>query len=535
MIRQTISPDSCFGKSSILRKFILAGLFITFICLIFNHGALGGIPHGWDAAAYYFQSQVFADFRVAASSTPFIDFFWLTNLVNGYESRYAKYPPGWPLLLTPAMMLGAPELANALMAGLCAILTALAAQRLYCRTVSWLTLGLIVLSPFYIFMGADYLSHMSCCTSLMFVLWALLSGMDSPLSRKEAWKWGLIAGAGAGIGFLIRPYSAFLGLTGCVWIVAIMKREHLNRGFRLVPGFLIPCMTAFALYLAYNASTTGSPFVTAYQKYNPDFNFLGEAGFHRASILANAGANIPKIARGLAGHVWGGFLPDIWLLVIVVILGFRERATRALLGAILIFCLGHSLYYYFDFYYGPRLVFEALPWFLIASAGGINLAFKFAGSKKPLFKTSLYTALLALLFLNFIKTPVITYPHLVRYYSSNYCGQGTDLLREVKSRELTNAVVFIRTTDAFAFANLNHLNSVALADTPVLFARYVSDPPERLPAMIRAFPRKEYWILDVSYIPIEGVNEYADRFEIVRLKWSELRIGSARSKPGPGK
>lgn len=528
MIRQTISTESCFGKSSILKKFILAGLCIIFICVIFNHGVLGGIPHGWDSAAYYFQARVFAEGRIVAPSTPFIDFFWLANVVNGYESRYAKYPPGWPILLAPAMALGAPELANALMAGLCAILMALAAQRLYGRSVSWLTLALVILSPFYMFMGANYLSHMSCCTAVMFILWSLLSGLDSPLSWKQAWKWGFLAGAGAGIGFLIRPYSAFLGLAGCVWIVVMTKRERLKSGIRLVPGFIIPCLAAFAIFLSYNAATTGSVLVTAYHKYNPDFSFLGEAGFHRGSVLANAVANIPKIARGLAGHVWGGLLPDIWLLVIFLLLGFKERTTWGLFGAILIFCLGHSLYYYFDFYYGPRLVFEALPWFLIASARGIALAIKYAESKKSILKTALFTAFLSLLFLHFIKTIVFTYPQLVRYYSSNYCGLGNELLREIKSRDLKNAVVFIRTPDAFAFANVSHLNSVNLTNAPVLFARYVSDPPERLPAMIGAFPRKEYWILDVTYVPIKGFSDYADRFEIVRIKWNKLRIGPTR-------
>jgi Ca2+/Na+ antiporter len=523
-----IPVESGAMGSSQVQRYLLAGLVIVFICLVIHHTVLGGIPHGWDAAAYYFQAQIFAGGRLKAPGTPFIDFFWLTNVVNGYDSRYAKYPPGWPLLLTPAMFIGVPEIANALLAGLCALLTALAAERIYGRATSLTTLLMIVLSPFYMFMGASYLSHMSCCTMLMFVLWALLTGLDSPLSWRQAWKWGLAAGAGAGIAFLTRPYSAFLGLTGCVWIAAIMRKDRLKQGLRLVPGFLVPLTLAFALYLGYNAATTGSPFITAYQKYNPDFSFLGEAGFHRNDIWANATANIPKIAQGITGWVWGGVLPDYWLLVALVMLGFREKANLALLGAMGIFFLGHSLYYYFDFYYGPRFIFEALPWFIIASARGIILGFKYADSKKSILKTAIYTGFICLLLLNFTKTAGITYPRLVRYYSSNYCGQGRILLREIKNRNLENAIVFIRTPDAFAYANLNHLNLVNLADTPVLFARYVSDPSERLSAMIRAFPRNQYWILDVVYKPLEGFNDYVDRFEIVQMQWSELHTGATR-------
>ncbi|MBN1900042.1 glycosyltransferase family 39 protein [Candidatus Sumerlaeota bacterium] len=528
MIQETVSSETCFGKSSLLRRFFLAGLFITFICLAFHHGVLGGVPHGWDAVAYYFQARIFAEGEITAPGTPFIDFFWLTNVINGYESRYAKYPPGWPLLLAPFMKLGIPELANALLAGLCAMMTALVAGNLFGRATSWISLFLMVLSPFYMFMGADYLSHTSCCAALMFVLLALIFAFEKPLSWKRSWKWGLAIGAGAGIAFLIRPYSAFLGIAGCFCIVFLIKRRRWKEGMRLAFGFLIACVIAFVIYLGYNKATTGSFLVTAYQRYNPDFSFLGEGGFHRASVFENVRANLPKIARGLAGHVWGGFLPDVWLLAVALLLGIRERETRALVIALLIFCAGHSLYYYFDFYYGPRLVFEALPWFVIVSARGIFLAFRFAASQKGVWKNALYTILFLLLFLNLVKITGKTYPNLIRYYSTNYCGQGKELMNEVRRRDLENAVVFLRTPDAFAFANLSHLNPIDLEEAPVLFARYVSHPPERLPAMISAFPRREYWILDVSYMPMEGVNDYADRFAIASMKWSELRQGSAR-------
>jgi hypothetical protein len=252
-------------------------------------------------------------------------------------------------------------------------------------------------------------------------------------------------------------------------------------------------------------------------------------GFFRSSVFRNLAINVPKSLAALSQETWGGWLPDLLPAAVLIVVRLRDRRTWGLLGAFLIFIVGQGLYYYFDLHYGPRLVFESLPFLLLASAFGIWSAWKWAGNRPaaddhPEGARSRWTwpriAVVAVIASHFAYALAFGgWPRLVRYYSADYSGQGSEVVRAVRKKSLDNAVVFVRSADAFAYANVALLNPVDLRSAPVLFARYV---PQRIPAMIRSFPRGEYWVLDLDFESLPGRNEYADRFRVKTLKWVPL-------------
>lgn len=483
------------------------------ICAIFNIAVLDKTPHGWDEASYYLQSQIIASGRLTAPGTPFPEFFWIGNFIDQPNKRFSIYPPGFTLILAVFLILKSPWMANAAFAGINVLLIFFTAKRIFGNTTALLTLPLLMLSPFFMFMGGNYLSHMSCMAFINAGLLTLLSAFDCEDKQKKI-IYGLLCGFLFAYAFLIRPFSAALGLLASLSIAIILYREKWM-------GFWIPLTAAFftgvagsSIIFIYNNFTTGSPLVMGYKFSGKDFGFLGKDDFHRASVFFNLLANFPKFISALDKEAWGWLLPDMWLAVCAIFLCRKNRKSWAFLFGILIFLTGQSFYYYFDLHYGPRLVFESFGWIVILSAAGFCALFDLAAKRR-----FVKYGILILVSINILYGVGKSYPNFISYYSQNYCGQGGELLEIIKDKELDNAVVFLNANGAYAYANLCALNNPVLAESPVLYARY---SPDRIRAMTAFYPRKEYLVLTVQYKEIPGKNEYADKFKIINYRWDKL-------------
>lgn len=495
----------------------LSGLLMALWSVALHVRVLDNVPHGYDEIAYYFQAQIFASGKLTATGTPFRDSFWNGNVVTHEDKRFGKYPPGWPAILAAFMAAGHPELANAAMAGICAILIWLVADRLFGRTEAWISMVLVLISPFHAFLGASYLSHMSCAASLMLYFFSALRGLHAG-SRAAETGWACAAGAGVGFALLTRPFTATLGVAGITMAVSLADGFRWRNCLRMALAASSVAAVFCWLFLFYNRATTGSPWIMGHKYYMPDFSFLGEEGFHRQGLWENVTANIPRMLLGLNHQIWGWPVSDLWPLAIGLVILRWERRYVGLLAAALLYCGLHSFYYYFDNYYGPRLLFEALPWIIIATASSLTALWRRAGQAS---RPRPAKAVVILAFTGCLVSSVFRfYPSRIAYYSQDYCGQGGDLVRAVRQRNLKDAIVFLRTPDGFHYSNLSFMNNADLRKSPVLFARFV---PKDLGPVMSAFPRKEAWILDASYSGMLGPDGYPDRFRLQRVHWTRIR------------
>jgi len=488
--------------------------------LILAHAVLGGVPHGWDAIAYLFQAKIFASGALTAPATPYPKCFWVDNVVAHPDTgrRFAIYPPGWPILLAPFVLLGNPAIANALLSGLSVFLIWLLARRLLGVREARLAPVLALLSPFFMFMGASLFAHTSCATASLALTYALARSLD-PAERHPR-RWGTVAGAAFGLACLIRPLSGVLGGLCAAWIsgwcVSLERRRWVRA--TLVAG--IPAAAAGLVFLAYNAATTGSPFVLGYKLRAADMDLLGQMGTHREGIWTNLRINLPKFTGALNRETWGWPLSDLLPLAAGAVLCRRDRRMWAFAGAFVMFIIGESCYYYFDLAFGPRLVFEAFPWLVLGTA--LSLVSLWDRARELISSRALRGGIASLLLLQALYGASTLYGRLIRYYSAIYCGHGPELPRAIEERRIKNGIVFLsnKPEQAFIYGNLFLLNALDIGDGDVIYTRYV---PAKLEPMIEAFPRDENWILDVEFDSLPGRNVYSDRYEVAKLRWHRLQ------------
>jgi len=510
------------------RLLLAAALVAAAASAILKRAVFGNIPHGWDAIAYVFQARVFASGRLTAPGVPLPDSFWIENIVSESGRRFAIYPPGWPLVMAPLAALGAPHLGSALLAGGALLLAALLARRLFGSSEMWLTVGLLLASPFFVFMGTSDFAHLPCATALLGAAVALLRALDRAPGHEHR-AWSRLAGGAVGLAFLIRPYSAILGGIGVLLVSLAAVGSARRRWLPVIRSAAPFAAIGLLLYAAHNSALTGSPLVSPYSLHAADFSFLGKRGAFRESVWQNVGTNAPRALRSLATETWGWPLPDLWLFALLPLLRPRDRRAWALVGAAALFVAGQSLYYFFDLAYGPRLVFEALPWIVFGTAAAMTALWRAARARVAWRAAPALVA--ALLALQSGAGAFTLYPRLARYYAANYCGQGRELLREVEKKGLRNAVVFVQTkwNRRFAYGNVFLLNALDVRESPVVFVRFA---PEAVAPVIETFPRDEYWLLSVDYEDLPTRNVYSDRFRITRLDWNPVRIAPAPAAPG---
>src|SRR6478672_11181861 len=126
---------------------------------------------------------------------------------------FSKYPPGYPLLLVPALWAGLPWLVNALSAGVTLALVYMMGRRMYGLHVAvWAGL-LGLLSPWIIFMSGSYMSHPTTMMWAALFAYALVRTTDdggqlSVVRRPSSVAWPLLAGLSVGMAFITREWTA---------------------------------------------------------------------------------------------------------------------------------------------------------------------------------------------------------------------------------------------------------------------------------------------------------------------------------------
>lgn len=291
----------------------------------------------------------------------------------------SQYPPMHPLLLALGLRAGVPWLVGPLLTGLLVGSTSLAAHHLLGHAHGGARLGslLVAISPFVVFLGGGYLSHVSAAAFAALTLFAGLKARDG------RWAWSVAAGASMGVLVTSRPWvGLFLGLafTFGIWVAAAVEEQdrHLRR--------LVPRLAGAAL--------GGAPFAVMWGIYN--HRFFGHP--LRLGYTANFGAS-----HGLGFHIdpWGNVygpleglgytsadllslglhaletsLPLIPVVAVYLILVRSvPRGAGVLLAWALLPLVANLFYWHHGSHLGPRMLYEAAPaWLVLASLAVVALA-----------------------------------------------------------------------------------------------------------------------------------------------------------------
>lgn len=491
-------------------------------------GVFGAAPHVSDEVSYLFQGRVFASGRLWLDPPAVPDAFRAWHVILDASRWCGKYPPGWPLLLAPGVLLGVPWLVNPLLTGLAVLGAVRLSRALYGERGALVGGLLLAASPFTLLTGAGFMSH---AAGLAASLWALALLVEG--ERDGSWRRLLAAGLLAGLAGTVRPFTALLLLGPAIaWRVASSLRAR--RGLRSFVPFAAGAAAPLALLLAFQWVSFGSPLRTGYSAYDPSeglFTFVGR----RYEPLALLREHLPAYVRDLSQALWDVPGPPFWWLAALLLAPRGADGFLLLSAAGLV--LGQSgLFWNYDLAQGgPRYVFEAAGALSVLSARALLLlldrlfsltarAGLFASPSSRRLGT--VAALAALL----LSPLLVRLPLLARSHAMSFHGTANRPLEGAAEAGVPErAVVFVSATNEVAgydprldpgyHAYLN-LNAPRPADGGRVFVR---DLPGRREEVLRAYPGREAWSVHLFQRPALEEESLVDQtWKLHGLTWTRL-------------
>ncbi|RME87516.1 MAG: phospholipid carrier-dependent glycosyltransferase, partial [Anaerolineae bacterium] len=336
------------------------------------------IPHLEDEIAYAWQAQVYARGELTVPSPPSPKSILVPFVVDYRGRRFAKYPPGWPVMLAFGVAAGGRAWVNALLAGLGVWLTYRLGQRVFDARIALLAAFLTLISPFFLLNSGSLLSHpWALVLSLAFALAWLeaFSGREGNESREPLrWLTATMAGLSLGVLALTRPLTA-VGVALPFFVhglILLLRGDGKTRGRILLVGLLAASVAALLFLWQY--AVTGDALLNPYTlwwKYD-------KVGFGEGYGRMEGGHNLHWAWVNLRNSLeagWGDFFG--WGKVSWLFLPFGAWAARRnrrawLIGSVFpSLLLVYMAYWIGSSLFGPRYYYEGLPGLTLLTAAGI--------------------------------------------------------------------------------------------------------------------------------------------------------------------
>ena len=240
--------------------------------------ALGAIAHAWivrhavlldapitdDESVYDFIAQTLARGRVTNPLPPEPERYATQFVVMNEGGWYGKYPIGHGLVIALVGLTQRVDLVGPLLASLSLWLTWQLGRRLFGERRALLGVGLLALSPHFVFTHATRLSQ---TTSGATLLAALLGAYE--LTRGGGWRWGALTGGALAFGVLARPMPGLPIAAAILGVLALSGRTAHLPGTQRIPASRLLGTAALAglgaaAVLATNAAQAGAALRSGY-------------------------------------------------------------------------------------------------------------------------------------------------------------------------------------------------------------------------------------------------------------------------------
>lgn len=468
---------------------VLAALFAT--------GVLGRIPHVQDESAFLFQAKTYALGRLWAPVPRLPAFFAKQHLLVYHGYWFSKFPPGWPVLLTVGVVLGAPWLVNPILAGAVLFLLYLIGREVYGHSVALLATILALSSPLLLILAGSYMAQTATLFYLSVFVYLLLrwsrrtqasAEAGSRLQRRD-WQFLVPAGLFLGMALITHPVDsvafslpfAFLlwRRPAAFWLMAAA-----------VPGLLV---------LLYNRALTGTfrlELYTLYWKFD-HLGFghhVGRHGFTIPQGLWNDGLRLEMLQLHLFG--WP-FYFALALPAIPFILGRANRWDVTFAVSALLVMGVYTAYWWPGIAYGPRYYYVALPWFCLLAARGVEELVRWPMRLPLRLPPNRLAALCAplLLTLALLLYNVTFYLPAQIALLRSYNGVGPAPLESVQRANVHHALIFTVNwppTNSAPYGNVFWANSPLLGGDIV----YALDKGRADSELMRLDPSRSFYRLD---------------------------------------
>ena len=422
----------------------LAILFIVeFLCTnLISYFAFEHIPHIHDSFAQVFQGSIFAHGRLTAPSPPLKELFFYEHIINNGQ-WYSQYPPGHAFLMMIGILAGAPWIINPLLGSCTIVLFYFLGRELYSDSVGRLASLLGLFSPFILFMSSEFMNHATglFLFTVFILFYARAVRLQSILS-------GLIAGTALGWCITIRPLSAIgQALPFIVFACYLLVKRF--RDYSL-PFFAVSIQALLftGILLAYNYLTNGDPFLFGYQVLygNGHLPGFGHAAWGEPHNLAQGISYTLNNFVGLNKYLFEWPLPSLVFVFILFASGRVNRWDVLLLCSFLSLALAYLFYFFQDWCFGPRFLYEASGCLILLTCRGIqsapHLIKKVFG--RPIAVRRIYGFTTAVILFCLSYGLMTNVPALYKLYSGSYWEVNGKIEKAVKQQQIHNAVIFVR-------------------------------------------------------------------------------------------
>lgn len=108
------------------------------------------VAHVEDKMAYVWEVKVLTQGKLSVPSPAYPSSMQSPFVVDANCQRFAKYPPGWPMVLAVGLVLGMRTWVNPVLAGLAILLTFRLGQKIFGTATGLLAAVLTLNSPFFL-------------------------------------------------------------------------------------------------------------------------------------------------------------------------------------------------------------------------------------------------------------------------------------------------------------------------------------------------------------------------------------------------
>ena len=320
------------------------------------------IPSTQDTAGDIFEAKTFALGRLWSPVPKHVSFFSQYSVLDYLHHWFAKYPPGWPLVLSVGVILGAAWMVNPVVSGISLLLVYLIGRELYGRKVGLLAELLALTSPFLLFIGAGfYAEPVTWMFMGLYVYMLLLWKRHVPTrSRKIDFAartagYLVLSGLAIGMATMSRPLDA--AAFGFPFLILLVRRPLAVVWLAL--GTIVP----LALYVTYSALVYGSFIPNGHELadkwdrvgFGPGVGGLPHtyfAGFSPQISLMNLASAIENFHLSVFG--WPFFIA-LAIIAVPFVLGRSQSGDWLIAAAAL------SILTAYMFYWGTAIIQSSFP------------------------------------------------------------------------------------------------------------------------------------------------------------------------------
>lgn len=431
--------DKLFGLNRILFLLLALGSLAAILIRI-SAGVFAFRPLLVDDIVQLFQAKIFAVGLIKAPAPALPEFFLTQHMIIDSGGWYSQYPPGHSAALALGLLAGAPWLVPVIMSLVSAYAFYRFTAEAYDEGTARLSLLALIASPFFLFMGASFMNHVSALCFISLALWTFAR-------FEKTGSAGMLATVGVFLGaaFMSRPLCALsAGIVFALWgAPAIIRERRYGAALCGLLGFAaLACLMPL-----YNKLTTGDPFLPGYIKLWGESHGLG---FHVSpwGELHSPKAGLAKQIINLSilnEYLFETCVPGcIFMALLFVLPGDRLRWDRRLVLLFIAFPAMYFFYWHRDSYLGPRFIYVSLLAAIPLTVRGVisTLAFLksaegIPGGLKPVQTFGFATAAF------FAYGALVGFPSKFQLYASGMESMKVNLTEEAKRAGIDSGLIFI--------------------------------------------------------------------------------------------